>query len=581
MPFGNSKQKMVMKNRRVQDLTRFTLILGILILLNVLSSFQFFRIDLTAENRYTLSEATLNFIEPLEEVVLVKVYLEGDFPAGFQRLQSETRQMLDELRAYNSNIEYIFINPSNNATKKETQKLYQQLQSRGLKPYQLQVNEKGGNSVKTVFPGAIISKGEKEVAVNLLINQLGTSPQRQINSSIQNLEYTLANAIRSLSTEKKPLIGFLQGHGELGPKDLADMGKQLSQNYSVDLFNIREFKADSITGKISLAQQQSTLNRFDALVIAKPQKAFTDLDKYLIDQFVMTGGKTVWLIDPVQASMDSLSEKSRFLSLPLFDRLNLNDLLFKYGVRLNTNLVTDMVSAGVNDQRKTKPWVYFPLAMPTVKHPITKDLNAIWFRFTSTLDTIITPNTRKTILLKSSKYSNTYATPHMVNLATLYNPPPQERFTKQGLPLGVLIEGTFESLYKNRILPQNQGKLLKPRFSSKQNQMVVVADGDLIRNQFNIVNPNIPKRVPLPVGYDQFTGQQYGNANFMLNTMDYLLDDSGLIEVRTRELKIRLLDGNLINAQRLTWQLINTLIPLALVIGFGIIYNYFRKRKYA
>ncbi len=572
---------MVMKGRKSKDLFRFVLVLCILVLLNIIGGLQFFRIDLTAENRYSLSEATVKLIEPIDEVVLVKVYLEGDFPAGFQRLQSETRQMLDELRAYNPNIEYVFINPSDNPTEEATEKLYQQLQSRGLKPYQLQVNEQGGNSIKTVFPGAVMSLGERETAVNLLVDQLGASPERQINSSIQNLEYTLASAIRSLSTEKKPLIGFLQGHGELGPRDLADMGKQLSKNFSVDLFNIREFVQDSITGEISVAAQQRKLNRFDALVIAKPQKPFTDLDKYLIDQFVMKGGKTVWMIDPVQASMDSLSESSQFLSLPLYDRLNINDLLFKYGVRLNTNLVTDLVAAGVSDQRQIRPWIYFPLVMPSVEHPITKDLNAIWLRFTSTLDTIITKNSRKTVLLKSSRYANSFAAPHMVNLAALYNPPPQERFTKSGLPLAVLVEGKFESLYKNRILPKDESQQLKPRFESPENQMVVVADGDVIRNQFNIVNPNIPKRVPLPVGYDQFTGQQYGNADFMLNTMDYLLDDSGLIDVRSRELKIRLLDRKRLASERLQWQLVNTLIPLLLVIAFGVVYTRLRKRKYA
>jgi ABC-2 type transport system permease protein len=569
-----------MKTRKAKDVLRFGLVIAILILLNIIGGLKFFRLDLTTEKRYTLSEATINLIEPVEDVILVKVYLEGDFPAGFQRLQSETKQMLDELRAYNPNVEYIFINPNESATKEERNKLYQQLQSRGLKPYQLQVKEQGGNSVKTVFPGALVSLGDKETAVNLLIDQIGTSPDRQINASIQNLEYTLANTIRSITSERKPLIGFLQGHGELGPTDLADIGKQLSKNYSVDLVNIREFTQDSITGEVSIAAQQRKLNRFDALVVAKPQKAFTDLDKYLIDQFVMTGGKTVWLIDPVLASMDSLSESAQFLSLPLLNRLNLNDLLFKYGVRLNANLVTDLVAAGVSDQKQVRPWVYFPLVMPTVKHPITKDLNAIWLRFASAIDTLATDNSKKTILLKSSAYSRSFATPHIVSLGNLFNPPPQERFNEKDIALGVLVEGEFNSLYKNRLTPKNN-EPLKPKYKSDYNQMVVVADGDLIRNQFNLVNPNIPKRVPLPAGYDQFTGQQYGNADFMLNTMDYLLDGSGLIDIRSRELKIRLLDRNLVTSQRLQWQLINTLVPLFLVLGFALVYSFLRKRKYA
>lgn len=567
-----------MKKRR--DILRFALFTGILLLLNVIGNLKFFRLDLTAEQRYSLSDATVDLLESFDDVILVKVYLDGTFPAGFQRLQVETRQMLDEFRAYNPNVQYTFIDPTNNASEEETNTLFQQLQFKGLKPYQLSINKDGGSAVQTIFPGAILSYGDAEVPAPLLQAQLGMSPEQQINSSIENLEFSLASAIKSLTQESKPLVGFLQGHGELGPREVADFARELSGSYQVNLFNIREFKSDSTTQRLSLAQQQTRLNRFDAMIIAKPYKAFNDLDKYLLDQYVMNGGKTIWLIDGVEAAMDSLSEKSQFMSLPLFDRLQLNDLLFKYGVRVNTDLVVDRVAARVNDQREMRPWIYFPMLMPQSKHPVAKDLNAIWMQFGSSLDTVIAEGVKKTVLLRTSPYSARRASPAIVSLSELYQAPPPERFTERGIPMAILLEGKFESLYKNRVRPKENGEPLKMKDRSVNNQMLVVSDGDIIRNQFNIVNRDIPKGAPLPLGYDQYTGTQYGNKDFLVNAIDYMLDDSGLIDIRSRELKIRLLDLDRVKKQRLTWQLVNTLIPIVSIILFGLINYYWRRRKY-
>jgi ABC-2 type transport system permease protein len=567
-------------NKKRRDLSRFALFIAIVLLVNIIGGLKFFRIDLTAEKRYTLSDATLNMLESIQDVMLVKVYLAGEFPAGFQRLETETKQMLDEFRAYNPNIQYTFLDPSNNNTEEETTKQYQQLQFKGLKPYQLSIKNSDGNSVKTIFPGAVLNYGEKEAAALLLLDQIGASPENQINSSIENLEFTLANAIRSLVAEEKPLVGFLQGHEELGPKDIADFAKSISANYNANLFNIREFKSDSSGESLSIAQQQIRLNRFDAMVIAKPQKGFNNLDKYLLDQFIMNGGKTIWLLDAAVASMDSLSNASQFMSLPLFDRLQLNDMLFKYGVRVNTDLVTDLVGAGVNDQKKIRPWVYFPMVMPQVNHPIAKDLNAIWLRFASSLDTVMAAGIKKTILLKSSPYSARLATPHIVSLGKLYDPPPRRQFREAGIPLAVLLEGKFSSVFKNRLSPKVGAENLKTKEESSQNQMLVVADGDIILNQFNLVNPNIPKGAPLPLGYDQYTNTQYGNKDFLVNTLDYMLDDKGLIAIRSRELKIRLLDLEQIKEERLYWQLLNTLVPLLLLILMALANTWWRRKKY-
>lgn len=571
-----------MNKRRNRDITRFILLLLIVLLLNFIGSLRFFRIDLTAEKRFSLSDVTIDLLNSFEDQIYVKIYLEGDFPASFQRLRRESRQMLDEFRAYNPGIQYEFINPSGAADDKINQEVFQQLQSQGLKYYELTENSSGSQSVQRVFPGAVLSLGGVEVPVNLLIDQLGASPERQINASVQNLEYNLANAIRSLVRTDKPSLAFLQGHGELTPEYILDFARSLSLNYNVDRFNLREFRSDSTGQSISITDQQRRLNRFDALVIAKPQKAFTDLDKFLLDQYIMVGGKVLWLIDAVEANMDSLSARPQFMSFPIYDRLNIDDMLFRYGARINTNLVVDRVSAGVSDTRRTYPWIYFPMIMPQVKHPVAKDVNAIKLEFPSSVDTIISPGVKKTFLLRSSPYSRTLATPHIVKLQRLYELPPEQYFNQQSIPLALLLEGEFESAFKNRVTPREEsGEPVQLLEKSVPSQQLVIADGDIIRNQLNILNPDIPKGTPLPLGFDQFTGAQYGNKDFMLNAVDYLLDDSGLIAIRSRELQIRLLDSTRIKNNKLFWQLLNTALPIVLILLFGLIYSLLRKRRYA
>lgn len=571
-----------MKSRRSKDIVRFVLIVAIVILINIIGALKFFRIDLTAEKRYSLSDATKNLLESFDEVLYVKIYLQGDFPAGFQRLQRETKQMLDEFRAYNGRIEYEFISPDESEDPKVNEEVKQQLQFKGLKPYKLQVNQKGGTKIVDVFPGAMMSYGDKETPVLLLLDQMAVAPESQINSSIQNLEFTLANAIRSLTVQSRPVIGFLQGHEELEPRYVADFALTLNENYDVDKFDIRKFKGDSTGAGVSIAEQQRRLNRFDALIVAKPKKPFSDLDKFLLDQYVMNGGKVVWLIDAVHAEMDSLSKRSQFLSFPVYESLRLSDMLFKYGVRINTNLVQDIISAGVSDRTSVNKWVYFPLIMPQVKHPITKDLNAISLNFASTIDTIISPGVKKTVLLRTSPYSAISPTPHMVSLSKLYNEPDERFFNKRNLPVGVLLEGNFESVFKNRILPKDgSGESIKVKEKGDNTQMLIISDGDIIRNQLSIIDPNIPKGTPLPLGYDQFTGQQYGNKDFLLNAMDYMLDDTGLISIRSRELKLRLLNPQKVKAERTYWQWLNTLLPVGLIVLLGFVLTFLRRRKYA
>lgn len=571
-----------MGKRRTRDITRLILLVIIVILLNVIGSLRFFRIDLTAEKRYSLSDVTIELLNSFDEQIYVKVYLEGDFPAGFQRLQRETRQMLDEFRAYNPSIQYEFIDPSASPDEKVNQEVFEQLQFKGLKYYELMENRSGGQSVQRVFPGAILNLGDQEVPVNLLIDQMGASPEQQINASVQNLEYKLANAIRSLVRSDKPYVAFLQGHDELKPEYILDFARSLSLNYQVDRFNLREFRSDSSGQQLSIADQQRRLNRFDAVIIAKPRKPFNDLDKFLLDQYLMTGGKLIWMIDAIQANMDSLSERPQFMSYPIYDRLNIDDMLFRYGARINTNIVLDRIAAGVSDTRRTYPWIYFPMIMPQVKHPIAKDVNAIKLEFPSSVDTIISPGVQKTFLMRSSPYSRTVGTPHIVKLQKLYEIPPESYFQDQSIPVALLLEGEFESAFKNRVTPrENSGEPITLLEKSAPTQQLVIADGDIIRNQLNVLNPDIPKGTPLPLGFDQYTGAQYGNKDFMLNAMDYMLDDSGLIDIRSRELKIRLLDTARIKNNKLLWQLLNTFVPVLLVILLGLIYNLVRRNRYA
>lgn len=568
--------------KRNTHLLGFGLIVLSLVVINLSLGRLFLRIDLTEEKRFSLSETTIALVKGLDEVLLVKVYLEGDFPPGFQKLQIETQRLLDELRAYNPKIQYQFIDPSDQESETARNEVYQQLQSKGLTPYQLETQEKGGSRMLQVFPGAILSLGDQEIAVNILQAQIGQSPESQMNASVEKLEYTLANAIRKISTTSKPRIAFIEGHGELHPRFLADLGRTLSEHYVVERFNLREFAVDSITQQPSLTAQLQRLNTFDLAFIPKPTKGFTDLDLYLLDQFIMAGGQSLWALDMVQAEMDSLSEAPEFLAVPLDEKLRLRNSLFRYGIRVNADLVQDLLASGINDSREVLPWVYAPMVMPYVNHPITKDLNAIRLEFASSVDTLALPGVKKTILLQTSPRSAAFRSPHLVSLGRLYRPPTAEQLNRGPIPLAVLLEGRFPSAFTNRISPKNaQGQNLPLLDTSVSTRMLVIGDGDIAKNQLNVVNPNVPRGLPLQLGFDQFTGVQYGNKEFMLNAFDYLLDGSGLMDLRGRELKIRLLDSSRRDQERSFWVGLNTVVPLIVLIVFSLLQQWWRKRRYA
>jgi ABC-2 type transport system permease protein len=576
----NNKKRNIKKNNLI------TLILGVAIILltNFIASFLFLRIDLTTEKRFSLAPATKQLLKKLDDIVFFKVYLYGgELPPGFQRLSNETREMLDEFRAYNDNIQYEFVDLSEIANVKDRNDAYRLLEERGLQPTDLRTSKKGESSRIIIFPGALVTYRGKEVPVQLLMAQLQQDPNTVLNNSIQSLEYNLASALKSLTTIIKPRIAIIEGHGELGQQESIDLHNSLSDFYNVDRVVIKK-KITSLAIRIkSDSTHDLLINKYRAIIIAKPQTPFDEYDKFLIDQFIMRGGKVLWLIDPVFASMDSLQKYNNTMGLP--NDVNLEDILFNYGVRLNTNLIQDMNALPIpvkTGQIGNQPqfdffkWYFFPVIIPTIKHPIVNGLNAVKTEFVSSLDTVTANNVKKTFLLESSKYARTVNAPALIDLEILKLKPNERAFNKGPYPIAVLLEGVFNSSYLFRIPPDlADNPDLGYKQKSKPTKMIVIADGDVAKNQFHFT-----QGYPLPLGYDQYTRQTFGNKDLLINAVNYLCDESGLISVRSRELKLRLLDTERIAKQYLFWQLINTATPVLVIIIFGLIIYRIRRHAY-
>ena len=564
---------------KINDLIKYGLTLILCICAILFSQFSSLRIDLTQDKRFSLSESTLNLISDVKDPMLFSIYLAGDFPSGFQRLSSETQRMLDEFQARNSNIQFILINPSENPDPQARRDTYTQLRNAGLSAIQIKVKESDGVREQQIFPGCIISYKDNEWSVSLLMEQFGTNPQAQINASIQNLEYTLASAIRGLTRTHRPRIGILTGHDELTPIETASIELSLSKSYDIERFNLREFPTDSVDGEPDLNKQVFLLNSFDLIILAKPRKTFSELDRWLIDQYLMNNGRGIIMLDAVHAEMDSLSYSPEFLAYPILEKINLNDPLFNYGVRINTNLVQDMVCASLNDRKSVLPWLYFPILLPQTDHPIAKNLNAIKMEFATSMDIIKTPGVSQTPLLFTSPYSRKQATPGRVSLATLYNEPIKSKLVDKKLITAILLEGALPSFYANRIVPKRN--LIPPPDKATDAKLLVISDGDFIRNQRNLIRSDIPRGAPLPLGFDQFTQRQYGNSDFILNSIDYMLDGKGLIAVRGREVVLRLLDMQKINEHRNILIILNAIGPIATILIMGFFYKTIRRYQFS
>ncbi len=580
----NSEMTDKKKNIKRANLIGLILGIAIVVVVNIISSFVFTRLDLTAEKRYSLAPATKKLLKKLDDVVFFKVYLTGDLPPGFLRLSNETREMLDEFRAYSDFVQYEFVNPSENPSSKDRNDAYRLLAERGLQPTDLRVNKDGESSQIIIFPGAMVSYHGKELPVQLLMAQLQENPDKVLNNSIQSLEYNLASAIKNLTTPIKPRIAIIDGQGELDNMETYDLQVSLSDFYNVDRVVLNK-KITSLAIRIKADSTRDVLiNKYRAIIIARPTKPFDERDKFLIDQFIMRGGKVLWLIDPVFASMDSLQKYNSTMGIP--NDINLEDMLFNYGIRTNVNLVQDLNSLpipvktgqiGNQPQFEYFKWVFFPILTPSVNHPVVNGLNAIKTEFLSTIDTVAVEGVKATILLETSPYARTITAPALIDLEILKKQPNERMFNQGPLPVGVLLEGEFPSSFLFRIPPElAESKSLGFKSKSKKTKMIIIADGDLVKNQFHFSQSYV-----LPLGFDQYTRQTFGNKDLALNAVNFLCDDSGLISVRSRELKLRMLDTAKVAKQRLFWQLINILVPVLLIMGVGFVKYWLRKRTYA
>jgi ABC-2 type transport system permease protein len=570
------KSQKTSRSNRSQSLVRITLLLAILIVINVLASFVYTRFDLTRERRYSLAPGTKELLTGLKDVVYIKVYLEGDFPPGFQKLQGSVKDMLAEMRRLaGGNLEFEFVNPADQPTELATNQLYEQLYKLGLQPTDLQNRTADGMARKVIWPGAVVYYRTKEVASNFLLGAgAGGSPMEIINASEEALEYTLANAIKKATSLYKPRIAFTDGHGELDGIATSDIARALSEFYTLQRYDVKSIEA--IPQDINL------------LVIAKPTQKLTDWSKYKIDNFIMRGGKVLWLLDGVGAAMDSMKTDNFFMAMP--NQLGLDDMLFKYGVRINSDLIQDIKASripivygtlGGQPQQKLFPWFYFPLISGETQHPIVRNLDPIAFQFVSSIDVVDAPGVDKSILLRSSNLSRKLMAPVRVNLQLATEQSKEEQFNKPNQNVAVLLEGQFPSFFKNRYLNEFAQKAIDSLGMSRKEisvktKMIVISDGDVIRNHVRKNSQEI-----YPLGFDRYTNQMYGNKVFLMNAIDYLLDDAGLINVRSKQITLRMLDGKKVSEQRSRWQALNLGLPVVLLLIFGFGRNQWRKRKYA
>jgi len=563
------------KNLKKQNITQLFIALGIILLLNYISSNKYFRLDLTSDKRYTLSEATHNILDSLDDVIYLEIYLDGEMPIGFQRMQKSIAELMDEFRVIaGSNVQFTFVNPSESSDESKRNAIYQDLYQRGLDPTNVKDrDEEGGMVEKMLFPGAILAYADKETPINLLVNNPGLSAEVNLNNSIQALEYEFIDAIRKITATKRKKVAFVEGQGELNEYSTGDITRSLSEYYDID--------------RVTIKEHLHILDPYDAVIIAGPKKAYSEKSKFIVDQYIMNGGKVLWFIESVNISMDSLSIGNG-TSFAFMNDVNLGDQLFKYGVRVNPNIIQDIqcavipintAIAGQQAKFTPAPWLYFPLISALNSNAITKNLNMLKSEFPSSID-IVGDNSdvKKQVILSSSNGSKLLNVPLMVSLSEVKDQPDPRSFNKQFNPIAVLLEGEFQSVFTNRPLKTvTQGQDFTFKEKSKATKMIVVSDADIIRND---VKQRADGVFLSPLGYDRYTQQTYGNKEFVMNAVHYLVDESGVLNIRSREFKLRLLDKEKINKDKTAWQFINTILPVLLILLFGFYMSYKRKKKY-
>ena len=555
------------------NIKKIALTIGLIVILNLASHFLYKRFDLTADKRYTLSQTSLNIVADVKEPLYIDVFLEGDFPGEFKKLQTETQQLLEEFKSQNSNVIFQFVNPLEKEEERDS--IMQSFIQRGLTPVNVTVNDKGQQTQEVVFPWAIASCGNRSIKVPLLKNMMGASTAEKVVSSVQHLEYAFANAINTVSKDKQKKVVIINGNGELEDRYIADFIKTVRDNYFIAPFTL-----DSVSKTPVRTLEQ--LKKYDLAIIAKPTEAFSDEEKQVLDQYIINGGKTIWLVDQVNMEIDSLyNETGTNLAFPR--DLNLNDMFFKYGIRIRPDLIKDLVATpiiletgepGSGTQKVQLPWYLSPMIYPSqgANNPIVTNLDGIKFQFSSPIEPLKN-DIKKTILLQSSQYSKLIGAPFEVSLRMASEELGPKDFTGSGnYPVAVLLEGKFHSVYENRVLPFKDTSF---KNIGKENKMIVISDGDVIKNQLDKDGREVE------LGLDQRSGILYANKDFMMNCVNYLLDDNGLINIRSKEVNLPILDKEKVYASYTQSQVITVAVPIFILLLFGVAFTFLRKRKYS
>jgi ABC-2 type transport system permease protein len=556
---------------RLKSWLQFITAVAGIVMLASLSSLIRFRLDLTEDKRFTLSDPTRKVLSLVKNDIYIQVYLDGEIPIPLKRLKRAVGEMLDEFRiASGRKIDYEFLNPSEGKDSKQRENQFQALVKKGLTPVDVRASDaEGSKSVKRIFPGMIVNYNGVEVPVNFLNNST-PSYEQNILRSIEGLEYEMIQTIATLSSDTIYRVAFIEGQDELPEIETADITYNLAKFFTVD--------RGTIGGK------HGVLDKYAAVIIAGPKKEFSESDKLVLDQYIMNGGKVMWLFDEVAVNPDSLAYGS---TTGLYRPLNIEDQLFRYGARVNPAIVQDLecmlirltVMSEGRQQIVPAPWVYFPLLYPSANHPITRNLNKVKGEFVNYIDTVgLNGAISKEILLTTSRFSRTVSPPVMISLREAEITYDEKDFIRQNLPVAVLLEGVFPSVFKNRMTGDlTDNKKLKAKTESIRNKMIVIADADIIRNEVKRIGL---EETPSTLGQDKYTGQIFGNRDFLINCLNYLVDNNGIMELRSRELKLRLLNTAMIKSGKFKWQILNVAGPVLIVVLAGLIYSYSRKRKY-
>ncbi len=572
---------------KYKQITNYGLLLVAIVLLNYVAQYAFFRIDLTGDKRYTLSKVSREVAGSFDETVLIRIYLDGEMPIALKKLRTTIRETIDELKVYAGNrLQYEFVNISEEVEPQDLDRFYGTLRNRGLSPVVVTENAADGSSTERVlFPGALMiatvaipaadsmRMETREVPVNFLQGEANADSERDLLEAQQNVEFELVNALHRITQKTFPRIAFVEGHGELDEYETGDI--------------IRELAAFSYIDRVRLDGNIGILDEYIAVVVAKPTTEWSEADKIVMDQYIMNGGRTAWFIDAVDVHHDSLSRGN--ITFALVCPHKLDDQLFKYGARINPNVIQDLQSAylpvniappGQAANFRPAPWTYYPLLIPPASHVITRNMNYIEAKYPSTLDTVgRNLEVAKQILLHTSQYSKATMVPLRISLEEATKQPVPETFNHSFLPVAALLEGCFQSAFVNRPLEHyNHETPFEFVSKSKPTKMLVVADGDIIRNEVNRRADGIGI---YPLGFDKYMNVQFGNRQFVLNALSYLMDDSDIMQIRRREWTLRLLDKTEIRRHRSFWITLNTMLPLICLFLIGGFFIFWRRRKYA